>query len=358
LLYFWFDQTPERRARAGAAINAALRLRPDLPEVHLAEARHLYHCYRDYDGARVQLAIAKSGLPNSIEAINYEAFVDRRQGNWQKAIQGLNESAARDPRNLQTLGNLAATLWGTRKFDAAVPLFARMIDVRPDLPMLKVSKAICTRYLKAADTSAVWSTIAALPLSAATDADVLAMRLWYSLIDHDWTQAEQIIGNLKGRDINSGFLSYGGRGVPVECYALLMARLRKDQPDTSAPFAGIREQLNLRVSQSPQDAVLLTKLAILDALLNNKETAISEAKRASEILPVSKDAVDGTIVLKNLAVVYSWSREFDQAFAVLEPLTELPFGIFYGELKRDPWWEPLRQDPRYNRLLDKLAPND
>ena len=92
--------------------------------------------------------------------------------------------------------------------------------------------------------------------------------------------------------------------------------------------------------------------------MNNKETAITEAKRASEILPISKDAVDGIVVLKNLAVVYSWSGEFDQALAVLKPLTEQPFGIFYGELKRDPWWEPLRQDPRYNKLLDKLAPKD
>ena len=93
-------------------------------------------------------------------------------------------------------------------------------------------------------------------------------------------------------------------------------------------------------------------------MLNNKETAISEAKRASEILPISKDALDGTIVLKNLAVVYSWSGEFDQALAVLKLLTGQPFGIFYGELKRDPWWEPLRQDPRYNKLLAELAPKN
>jgi tetratricopeptide (TPR) repeat protein len=224
--------------------------------------------------------------------------------------------------------------------------------------MLKVSKAICTRYFKTADTGAIWSTIAALPPSAAIDADVLAMRLWYSLVDRDWTQAEQIIGNMKGKDIDSGFISYGGRAVPVECYALLVARLRKDQAATSPSFAGIREQLNLRVSQAPQDALLLTKLAILDALLNNKEAAVAEAKRASEILPISKDALDGTVVLKNLAVVYSWSGEFDQALAVLKLLTEQPFGIFYGELKRDPWWEPLRQDPRYSKLVAELAPKD
>jgi serine/threonine protein kinase len=356
LLYFWFDATPERLARADAAIDAALRLRPDLPEVHLAQARHLYHCYRDYDGARVQLAIAKSGFPNNVEVTTYEAFIDRRQGNWQKAIQGLNESVARDPRNVATLNDLAQTLWCTRKFDAVAPLYDRLIDLRPDRPILKVNKAINTRYLKAGDTGAVWSAIAALPPSAAADPDVLDTRLSFSLIDHDWTQAEWIIGLMKGRKIATP--CYGRAEVPVEYYAVLIARLREDQPVTSASFAGLREQLSPRVSQAPKDAGLLSSLAVLDALLNNKEAAISEAKRATEILPVSKDALDGPDVLINLAVVYAWSGQLDQAFAVLEPLTELPNGIFYGELKRDPLWEPLRQDPRYNRLLDKLAPKD
>jgi serine/threonine protein kinase len=353
-LYSWSDATPERLAQANAAMDAALRLRPDLPEVHLAQAQHLF--YRDPDGARVQLAIAKAGLPNSVDATTLEALIDRRQGNWQKAIQGLNESLARNPRNFTTLNHLAVTLTMTRKFDLAAALYDRMIDVRPDLSILKVDKAIDTRYLKDADTGAVWSAIAALPQSAATDPDVLGARLWFSLIDHDWTQAEQIIGNMKRRDVDTGM--WGAPLLPVEYYAVLMARLRKDQPFTSALFAGIREQLNLGVTRAPQHAVLLSKLAVLDALLNNKETAISEAKRATEILPVSKAAWDGPGVLKDLAVVYAWSGEVDQAFAVLEPLAELPAGIFYGELKRDPWWEPLRQDPRYNRLLDKLAPKD
>ena len=103
---------------------------------------------------------------------------------------------------------------------------------------------------------------------------------------------------------------------------------------------------------------LLSSLAVLDALLNNKEAAISEAKPATEILPVSKDALDGPGVLKNLAVVYAWSGELDLAFETLGPLTEVPYGIFYGDLKRDPQCEPLRQDPRYDKLLAELAPKD
>jgi hypothetical protein len=76
------------------------------------------------------------------------------------------------------------------------------------------------------------------------------------------------------------------------------------------------------------------------------------------MLPISKDAVDGPEIVMNLAVVYAWSNEADLAFEKLGPLTKTPFGIFYGQLKRDPYWEPLRKDPRYEKLLAELAPRD
>jgi serine/threonine protein kinase len=89
LLYFWYDQTAERLALSDAAIRAASRLQPGLPEVHLADARHLYRGYRNYDAARAQLAIAKRGLPNNVEVIFLEALMDRRQGEMERAIQRL-----------------------------------------------------------------------------------------------------------------------------------------------------------------------------------------------------------------------------------------------------------------------------
>jgi hypothetical protein len=109
--------------------------------------------------------------------------------------------------------------------------------------------------------------------------------------------------------------------------------------------------------KASQDASLLSILAVLDALLNKKEIAISEAKRAAEMLPVSKDAFEGSKILRNLAIVYAWTDELDLAFDTLGPLINVPFGIGYGEL-RYPLWEPLRQDPRFDKLLAELAPQD
>jgi tetratricopeptide (TPR) repeat protein len=115
---------------------------------HLAVAHHLYRGYRDYDGARVQLAIAKRGLPNSVEAINYEAFIDRRQGNMEKAIEGLTEALALDPRSLTPLYFLSQTLYVIRTFDLAAPLYDRIIDLYPNRPAYKVVKAVYTQFYK------------------------------------------------------------------------------------------------------------------------------------------------------------------------------------------------------------------
>jgi tetratricopeptide (TPR) repeat protein len=357
LLYKSYDQTPQRLALADAAVNAASHLQPDLPEVHLAMARHFYNGYRNYDDARVQLAIAKRGLPNDVEATTLEAKIDFRQGNIDKAIDGVREALTRDPLNAFSLDLLSQLLCMKRQFDAAVPFFDRVIALKPDVPMFKVNKVLFTRFLKNGDTGAVWSAIAALPASAAESPDVLDERLYLSLIEHDWSQAAQLIEKMKSRHIDTGNI-VGYRLVPAEYISVLLARLRKE-PTTNPAFAQVREQLNLKVLKAPQDTELLSTLAVLDALLNKKEIAISEAKRAVDMLPVSPDAVTGSVVLLNLAIVYGWTDELDLAFNTLEPLTKRPYGKpYYGELKRDPYWEPLRQDPRYSKLLVELASKD
>jgi hypothetical protein len=94
---------------------------------------------------------------------------------------------------------------------------------------------------------------------------------------------------------------------------------------------------------------------VVDALLHNKEAAVSEAKRAVELYPISKDALRGPRTLINLAVVYAWTDELDLAFATLDSVTKTPFGIYYGELKLSPFWDPLRKDPRFDKLLAELT---
>jgi len=311
LLYFFFDPTLEQRALGDEAINSALGLQPDLPEVHLAYAYHLYRRYHDYERARSQLAIARRGLPSDSEAIGLEALMDRRQGQFEKAIREFNDAIMRDPHNSVFIEDLALTLSVMHQFRAAEQMFDRLIELRPDQPILKAQKPLFVSYYKTGDDTAVRSAIAALPASMADDRGALSLRLFFAVVDRDRPQAKELIEKMKGDD--EGNFAYGQINVPVGCYSILLARLQGEQPGTNSGFAETREQLNEKVQNAPGNAQLPSQLAVVDALLNNKELAIAEAKRAVELLPVSKDALVGPFVDMNLAVVYAWANELGLA---------------------------------------------
>jgi hypothetical protein len=175
-------------------------------------------------------------------------------------------------------------------------------------------------------------------------------RLRFALDGRDWKRAKELIEKMKGDEDDGNFVN-GNMPVPVGCYSILLARLQRKQVGVKTSFAQIREKLNQKVQKSPGDATLLSQLSIVDALLNNKEAAICAAKHAVEILPVSRDAKDGPGLLTNLAVVYAWSGELDNAFKTINLLTKMPNGISYGDLKLSVWWDPLRKDPRFGKLL-------
>lgn len=115
------DHTPERRALGDAAVKEALRLRPDLAEVHLAIALHLFSCYRDFERASVQIAIAAQALSNNPDVLQLTALIDRVQGRWKKANAGLERAMSLDPRNPELLGNLAENYSCLRRYSRRRP---------------------------------------------------------------------------------------------------------------------------------------------------------------------------------------------------------------------------------------------
>ena len=361
LLYITYDQTPDRRSRGDAAIANALRLQPDLPEAHLTYAYHLYYCYRDYERAQVQLAMAKSGLPNNPDAVELPALIDRRKGRFERAAQEFSDALALDPINPSPMSDLAYTLYAMRQFRAAEQVYDRLINRVPNEPLLKVQKAWLITFMKTGNETTVRSALAELPAATAEDRGPLSLNVTLALQDHDWQRAKQLLEQFKDREIggedDSNF-GYATVPVPAGCYSILLSRLQGDLPNANSSFVEARERLNQKVRASPGNALLLSALAIVDALLAHQEEAIKEAQRAVDMLPVSQDAMDGPGVLANLAAVYAWTDQPDLAFDQLAVLTKTPLGIYYGQLKADQLWKPIRQDPRFQKLLADLAPRD
>jgi Flp pilus assembly protein TadD len=123
-----------------------------------------------------------------------------------------------------------------------------------------------------------------------------------------------------------------------------------------AAFSTARTEVEGAIRDDPNYAEPLSILAMIDAGLGRKEEAIAEGRRAVELLPITKDAINGSLALTHLAIVYAWTGEKEQACKQLDIATKLPGDINYGELLLEPKWGSLRGDPRFEEIVASLAP--
>jgi tetratricopeptide (TPR) repeat protein len=136
----------------------------------------------------------------------------------------------------------------------------------------------------------------------------------------------------------------------------VLARFRGDGEKARSAFTAARAEVEQVVKQQPDNAPGLCVLGLIDAALGNRGDAVHQSKRAVDLLPVAKDSVDGARMIKYLALTYAWAGKKDAALTELSAAVKLPGYLSYGELKLDPMWDPLRGDPRFDKIVASLAP--
>jgi serine/threonine protein kinase/Tfp pilus assembly protein PilF len=345
-----FDEAG-RRVHGDGAVNQALHLRPDLPEVYLAAAFHRYICYRDYERARVQIAIARRALPNSADALALAAYLDRRQGRWSESTEALEEASKLDPRNPEILEQLKNSYASLRRYGDCAEIFDRMIALMPEDSTLKVQK-VGALFEGNADLVSYRAALETLPAPIKDDKDFISERIIMAVFARDWTAAKEILNSSPNKE----FYFYNTWWeVPRECLQIWLAHTQGDGSALTVGDRAAREQLKQKVTTHPEEPALLSTLGMIDAFLGRKEEAIQEARRAVEMLPISRDALDGPPLVEDLAVVYASTNEVGLALQALATLVKIPNGISYGDLKLNPNWDPLRKDPRFDRLMATLS---
>jgi hypothetical protein len=186
------------------------------------------------------------------------------------------------------------------------------------------------------------------PASAAEVADI-SFRL--ALRERDPAAAARALANISKDSYPNGIGPF-----PHAFFEGVVAQLRQDAPGARAAFMDARAETEKIVRAQPKNANPLSVLALIDARLGEKEKAIREGRTACDMLPVSKDALDGVGLIINLASVYALTGEKDLALEQLEIVTKLPGGPTYGQLRLDPEWDSLRGDPRFEKIVASLAP--
>jgi TolB-like protein/Tfp pilus assembly protein PilF len=347
------DHTPERRALAEAAVEAAFRLRPHAGEAHLARAVHLYQAYRDFDGALGELQIAGRTLPNDPRIFEFTGYIARRRSQHEEGLRNLQRAVELDPRNFFTLQQLAISYKLLRRYAEEIATEDRALSIKPDDPETRATRALALFEWKA-DTRPLHQTIdeirAKNPAAIQSVADV-----WFvcALAERDAAAAEMALtalGDAKFGDNVTTFNATFGRG--------LIARMMKDESKARSAFAALRAEQEKIVQAQPDYGPAVCILALIDAGLGRKEEALREIQRAVERVPVTKDSLNGADMIQYSAIVAAWVGEKDLALEHLAQASRLPGFVTYGRLKLLPWWDPLRGDPRFEQIVASLAPKE
>jgi serine/threonine-protein kinase len=347
------DHTPARLALAESAIQAAFRLRPDAGEAHLARAWNLYWGYLAYEDALAEVETAGQTLPNDPRLFQLKAFIERRQGRWEEAIRSFERASALDPRNVFTLQQIARSYGFLRRYAEEELTLDRILAIDPNDAVTKAERALVQLNWQA-DTRLLHETIDSIrATNPAGMSEIADAWLMCALGERDADAAKNALIAFGENRPNPSSDSVSLTRPFLEG---VIARMITDDTKARSAFIAARAEQEKTVQAQPDYGPALCVLGLIDAGLGRKGEALREGRRAVELLPVEKDAINGPAMIKYLAMIAAWVGDNDLACEQLATVVRLPNSPSYGQLKLFPFWDPLRGDPRFEKIVASLAP--
>jgi serine/threonine-protein kinase len=340
-IYWWrYDFTEERLRLARAAADRALELDPDLPQGHLALGYYYYHGFRAYDQAQEEMAVAEQGLPGAAELFAARGFIYRRQGKWEEAIANIQRAAELDPRNATRFVELGFTHSFLRRYDEAERYYDRALAVEPEFEDAVYYRAQ-NRVQRDGDLEPMRAYVSAYP-------DAHLGRRWAELLSRNYPAALAALSQVEDEIIV-------GRGAydPKSLYSGLVHSYAGQTELARAAFDSARVILEPAVSERPDDYRRRRSLGLAYAGLGMKEAAVREGQMAVDLMPMSKDAYDAPYPLQGLAQIHTMVGDYEAAIDLLDYLLSIPSEESVPYLRLHPMWDPLREHPRFQALLDK-----
>lgn len=347
------DRTPARLALAEAAIESAFRLRPDAGEAHLARAGHLYRGYLNYNDALAELEIARQTLPNDARLFELRGYVERRRpgGSEEEALRNFEKALDLDPRNVLILNQTAQSCDHLRRYAEEQVMLDRLLAIEPNDADTKVWRAFSEFDWKA-DTRSLHQSIDEIREKNPAALQKVSDSWFYcALAERDSSGAADAITALGNNRVGNDVAKYSPHFLKG-----LIARMTNDDAMAQDAFTAAREEQEKQVQAHPDDAGALSVLGLIDAGLGRKEQALTEGRRAIELLPVEKDRLNGGRIIVYLAMIGAWVGDHELACEQLRKGVRYPTGPSYGQLKRLPTWDPLRGDPCFEDIVASLAP--
>lgn len=341
-LYWVADKPPEWLAKAGAAVERAAQLAPNAGETHLTQALFFYRKL-DFDRALEELEVAARLLPNSAQVFQVSSWIERRMGRWRESLRHCAKAVELDPRNIPQREDLLRDLSFVRRHAEVVRLADQAIADFPDkADHFRLQKA--DALLSIGDLKGARSMLESLSPDSAITAD--SFLTWFGLLlyERNYPEAERSVAR-RAELVHHEFL------VPDVCFSGFVARAQNDASKTAETFTACREQLEANLRERPNTGLWISMLGLADAALGRREAAIDEVMRGWE----ATDGLKRSWIPLDRANVYCWLGERDRAFEEMEKAVKKEIGGMYGDLRFNPCWDSLRDDPRFEKILAEAA---
>jgi TolB-like protein/Tfp pilus assembly protein PilF len=350
-IYHTYEPTAGRREKSRALADRALQLQPDLPEGHLALGFSVYYGERDYVRALAEFALAQNGMPNEAEVYLATGAIQRRQGRWEESNANLEKAVSLSPNETWPLQNLVLNYQMKRNWAAANKTIDRALKLAPESFTLWSVKAQLETSEKGTFEIAErgFQLLKTRPIDDETKMRFTIALAQTRLVQRKYAEAVNAAESLKdetlAKDPEGLMGKYGTMGIAK--------KLLGDEAGAREAFLKTKDFAVKFVAEAPNEAKRHGRLAECLAWLGEKEAAIAEAKRGTELLPENVDAFDGPVCTQTLAEIYMIVGEYDQALAIVDGLLSRPTQVTVAQLKVNPLWDHVRQDPRFIAILKK-----
>jgi TolB-like protein/class 3 adenylate cyclase/Tfp pilus assembly protein PilF len=352
-IYHFYEPLDSLKAKARAEAELALRLQPNLAEAHLALGQCDYWLDQDYERALAEFGAAAQLAPSNGEVGELIAAIKRRQGKWEESLETFAKNQKLDPQNPNIVRNLIFTNTAMRRWPEASRWAAQMRAMAPASLVAKVQSGYVDFCWKG-DTGSLKSMLSQVPAGTDPDGVITSCRWDVAMIDRDFGEARRVLQN---SDLNEiGYTN--AASTPKSFLQALIELAEGKQAEAQKLFELTRPSFEKAVEEAPSSADRHANLGWFYAFAGRKDEAIREGRRAVELKPESKDAFDGAIMNCYLALIYARVGEKELAIPLIERLLKTPgavdsvdYSITVNDLKHRWEWDPIRNDPRFQKLL-------